>query len=128
MKRESRGLPKPWWYMAGIGCVLLTTALAASRGVAERGRPVYQRYCAPCHGSSGTGSGYNAPALQELKITPRNHTQKEVMQRLTDEELYRAIAYGRVDLRKRAVMPAWGRTLTPEQIWDLIAYIRTLAR
>ncbi len=107
--------------------IVLTVAEAGQRGIAALGKPLYEHYCAPCHGLTGRGNERNIPALKALGITPRDHTQTE-MQQVTDEELYRAIADGRVDQNQRAIMPGWRYTLTPEQIWHLIAYIRTLSQ
>ncbi len=106
---------------------LLVMAESGPRGIAALGKPLYEHYCAPCHGLTGRGNERNIPALKALGITPRDHTQTE-MQQVTDEELYRAIADGRVDQNQRAIMPGWRYTLTPEQIGHLIAYIRTLPK
>jgi mono/diheme cytochrome c family protein len=62
-----------------------------------------------CHGSEGRGS--KAPSL-------RNRTD------LTPEMLHTTIYFG----RKRAghLMPAWGGTLSEEQIWTVVAGIVSL--
>lgn len=62
-----------------------------------------------CHGSEGRGS--KGPSL-------RNRTD------LTAEMLHRTIYFG----RKRAghLMPAWGDTLSEEQIWTVVAGILSL--
>jgi mono/diheme cytochrome c family protein len=50
------------------------------------------------------------------------------MNRLSDEELYRAISEGKLREGEPPFMPWWGQTLTEQDIWDLVAFIRTLAR
>jgi hypothetical protein len=50
------------------------------------------------------------------------------MNRLSDEELYRAISEGKLREGEPPFMPWWGYTLRPQDIWDLVAFIRHLAR
>ena len=50
------------------------------------------------------------------------------MNRLTDAELYLAISEGKRREGEPPFMPWWGFTLSPEDIWHLVAFIRSLAR
>jgi hypothetical protein len=50
------------------------------------------------------------------------------MNRLSDAELYRAISEGKRRDGEPPFMPWWGLTLTAADIWDLVAFIRDLAR
>jgi cytochrome c553 len=78
--------------------------------VIAKGLEVLSRTCGGyCHGSEGRGS--KAPSL-------RNRTD------LTPQMLHTTIYFG----RKRAghLMPAWGDTLSEEQIWTVIAGIVSL--
>jgi len=50
------------------------------------------------------------------------------MNRLTDAELYGAISNGKRREGEPPFMPWWGYTLRARDIWDLVAFIRTLAR
>jgi mono/diheme cytochrome c family protein len=109
------------------GC-LLTRVDATERGSAEQGQRLYRYYCAPCHGIEGTGTGRNAPYLEQMGRAPRDHTDAWYMNRLTDAELYRAISEGKRREGEPPFMPWWGYTLTPEDIWNLVAFIRSLAR
>jgi mono/diheme cytochrome c family protein len=75
----------------------------------ETGRKRFSKTCAAyCHGSGGTGG--RAPALNERSA-------------LTDADLFRTIHDGR---RGSDIMPPWGATFNDEQIWELVAYIRSL--
>jgi hypothetical protein len=49
------------------------------------------------------------------------------MNRLSDAELYRAISEGKRRAGEPPFMPWWGYTLTEQDVWDLVAYIRALA-
>jgi mono/diheme cytochrome c family protein len=124
---------KAWRLALLIACLLLSRPelarpAAGAPGDAERGQQLYRRYCAVCHGLEGTGAGRNAPYLERLGRAPRDHTDLEYMQRLNDAELYRAISEGKLRDGEPPFMPWWGYTLTPQQIWDLVAFIRRLAR
>ena len=113
--------------------VLIWSCMAARTETAERRDPqrgqwLYQRYCAVCHGVEGTGTGRNAPYLEQMGHAPRDHTDAWYMNRLSDTELYRAISEGKRREGEPPFMPWWGYTLTEQDIWDLVAFIRGLAR
>jgi len=59
---------------------------------------------------------------------PRDHTDARYMSRLSDVELYRAISQGKRREGEPPFMPWWGYTLREQDIWDLVAFIRGLAR
>jgi mono/diheme cytochrome c family protein len=101
---------------------------AAEVSEAQRGRRLYEHYCAVCHGLRGTGQGRNAPYLEEMGRAPTNHTDMHHMNRLSDAELFRVISEGKRRDGEPPFMPWWGHTLTEQSIWDLVAFIRSLAR
>jgi mono/diheme cytochrome c family protein len=121
---------QPSAFVAGLLflSLMLAQAGASELGNAERGQGLYRYYCAACHGSEGTGTGRNAPYLERMGRAPRDHTDIWYMNRLTDAELYRAISEGKRRDGEPPFMPWWGYTLTPEEIWSLVAFIRSLAR
>jgi mono/diheme cytochrome c family protein len=108
-----------WRIMLRAAMCVFFYAAPASAGDPKRGEPMYQRYCSGCHGANGRGGGKNfMPHVGAL--TKKGHTD------LLDDEYFRAIiteggpAYG-----KSAYMPAFKGTLSPEDIADVIAYVRT---
>jgi mono/diheme cytochrome c family protein len=107
---------------------VVADVMATERGDPRRGQRLYQHYCAACHGSEGTGTGRNAPYLDQMGRAPRDHTDVWYMNRLSDAELYRAISEGKRREGEPPFMPWWGYTLPAESIWDLVAFIRSLAR
>jgi mono/diheme cytochrome c family protein len=109
-------------------CSTLSRADATELGNAEQGMRLYRYYCAPCHGPEGTGTGRNAPYLEQLGRGPRDHTDIRYMNRLSDDELYRAISEGKRRDGEPPFMPWWGYTLKPAEIWSLVAFIRSLTR
>jgi len=80
-----------------------------------RGKKLYPAHCASCHGEGGEGNG---PAAEYLQPKPAN--LKEMAPQHADGDLAWKIAQG------RGAMPAWKGTLKPQQIWDLVNYIKRL--
>ena len=101
---------------------------ASALGNVERGMRLYRHYCAACHGAEGTGSGRNAPYLERMGRAPRDHTDIWYMNRLSDAELYRAISEGKRRDGEPPFMPWWGFTLPQEDIWSLVAFLRSVGQ
>ncbi|MFQ5566878.1 MAG: c-type cytochrome [Paracoccaceae bacterium] len=87
----------------------------------------YRLYCVQCHGSTGNGEGINQTS-GGLAVSPRNHAYAKQMSEITDDEIRRAITDGGDAVEKSELMPPWGRTLTAEEIDDLVRYLRKLCR
>jgi len=60
--------------------------------------------------------------------TPFDFTDKEGMADKPSLELYNAISGGVEAIGQSAYMPRWGGLLTEQQIWDVIAYVRTFSQ
>jgi cytochrome c oxidase cbb3-type subunit 3 len=99
------------------------TVLFADAADVEQGKKLYGQFCASCHGQSGKGDG---PAAAALNPKPRDHTDKEAMSKLSDDDLLKVIKNGGASVGKSPLMPAWGASLKDDQIKDVIAYVRTL--
>ncbi len=82
------------------------------------GKLIYVRYCVTCHGDKGKGDGIAAPGLPR---PPADHTSSFV-QKQTDGAIYWIISAG------NNPMPTYKKTLTPTQRWQVVNYIRTLAK
>jgi mono/diheme cytochrome c family protein len=113
----------------------------------DRGRRLYERDarpapCASCHGIDGDGRG---PAGGSLVPPPRNFACAETMRSLTDGQLYWVIEEGsgefhvpatqgaqRIERPGRGApftaMRGHGDHLSDTEIWQLILYIRSMAR
>lgn len=91
----------------------------------RKGKLVFEKYCAVCHGSEGKGDGFNA---YNLDPRPRDLTDSTYMAALADARLAETIREGGRRFNKSILMPAWGNTLTADQIDDIIAYVRSLAK
>ncbi|MBI2173660.1 MAG: cytochrome c [Candidatus Omnitrophica bacterium] len=98
---------------------------AQGKGDAKAGKAKYDQLCAGCHGTSGKGDG---PAAGGLNPKPQDHTNGKYMNTLTDQYLFDIIKNGGVGIKKSPLMPAWGNQLKEPDIWNLVAYIRSLAK
>ena len=115
-----------WWVLCVIVVVFQIWGLASgAAGDAAKGKAKYQEVCAPCHGASGKGDG---PAAGGLPTKPRNHTDAAYMGKLKDQQIFDVIKKGGQGVGKSPLMPPWGGQLSDQEIQNLVAYIRTLAR
>lgn len=80
----------------------------------EAGRTIYDKNCALCHASDGSGALPGAP----------DFTGADWQHELRDQngEILCILAQG------SGAMPAWGGTLTVEQRWQVLTYIGTLGQ
>jgi mono/diheme cytochrome c family protein len=90
------------------------------KGDPKQGETFYNRYCRGCHGEEGKGDG--------LVFMPHvdNLTRRGYIETLPDSYLLLAITKGGPGIGKSTYMPAWEGTLTKQQMYDIIAYIRSL--
>ncbi len=98
----------------------------SSPEAARRGEALYQRDCSICHGPSGHGDGPQGKSLSPAPSDLRNLQGP----RAEPGYWFLRIKKGGKDgplPRERSAMPAWGDHLSDEQIWDLVAYLHSLA-
>lgn len=86
----------------------------------------YRFYCTQCHGVSGNGDGINV--TKEMPVTPRDHASAEEMSKLTDSEIISAIADGGAANSKSPLMPPFGKTMTRDEIKDMMLYLRKMCK
>jgi mono/diheme cytochrome c family protein len=98
-------------------------AEAATQNINARDN--YLKYCAACHGNEGRGDGFNARFLPRA---PTVHADSIYMSTRPDDTLYDGVAAGGAILNKSHLMPPWGGSLSPKEIEELVAYMRTLCR
>jgi cytochrome c oxidase cbb3-type subunit 3 len=87
----------------------------------------YRLYCVQCHGTLGNGEGINQTS-GGLAVSPRNHAYAKQMSELTDDHLRRAISDGGDAVESSELMPAWGKTLSAQEIDELVLYLRKLCQ
>jgi cytochrome c oxidase cbb3-type subunit 3 len=77
----------------------------------KAGAELYRTHCERCHGPQGSGG-----------VCP-NLTDKDWKYGGSDKDIFRSIASGRP-----GGMPAWKDIISRDDIWKVIAYIRTLEK
>ncbi len=83
---------------------------AGNRTAIGEGRQLFVRFnCSGCHG--GRGGGGMAPSLRDV----------DWIYGSSDAQVFSSIAQGRAH-----GMPTWRHTLTNDQIWKLVAYIKSM--
>jgi mono/diheme cytochrome c family protein len=84
---------------------------------AAAGAEVFKMNCVSCHGEQGHGDG---PAGAALDPAPKNLA--ELQKTAGDDYLYWRINTG----KEGTSMVPWKGVLTDDQIWQAVAFIRTL--
>ena len=92
--------------------------VSADESSLAAGQKIYLRRCAACHGKTGNGDG---PDAVDLGIHPAKFSDPG-MREETDGALFWKITGG------KKPMPDYGRRLSPTDRWNVINYLRTLAR
>ena len=75
--------------------------------------------CAMCHGKDGDGKGETAT---EMKLKTADFTDPATLKDRTDGEIFYIIKNGHND------MPSEGPRVKTEENWDLVNYVRSLAK
>jgi mono/diheme cytochrome c family protein len=91
----------------------------------ELGRHLYATHCAACHGAEGRGDG---PSAAAFATKPSNLTDGRLMNGLPDEFLVNIIRHGGPAEGLAPTMPPFDRTLSGEQIRQVVLYVRSVAR
>jgi mono/diheme cytochrome c family protein len=91
--------------------------IAPSPESIARGQELYGVYCTPCHGASGKGDGLVTP-----RFIPAPDLTSQPVQVKPDGHFSYYIGYG------GAIMPAYGEALSVTDRWDIVNYVRTLAK
>lgn len=89
-----------------------------TREMMQRGQERFRISCAPCHGATGDGEGitsnYGMAVIADLHI--------DRIQEMPEGELFEVITNG------RGLMGPYGGEVSPEDRWNIIAYLRALQR
>jgi mono/diheme cytochrome c family protein len=75
--------------------------------------------CSMCHNTNGDGKGETA---HDMKLTIADFTDPNTLKDRTDGELFYVIKNGHQD------MPPEGPRVKTEENWDLVNYVRSLAK
>lgn len=101
-------------FAGGVGLKDLPSATKGGDPVS--GREIYVNTCIRCHGIDGKGAqGIN------LVPPPADLSSQAVQDRL-DGTLFKRIHEG----KPNTAMGAWKHSLSDDEIWDVLGYVRTL--
>jgi len=100
--------------------VVVPDARLADPAARERGGALFKKYCALCHGERGDGRGERNSGLSS---PPRDLTDAGWQARTSSLRLFVAVREG----VPGTAMPSWA-ALGEEDCWDLVAFVRSLAR
>ena len=101
--------------LAGVtlaGIAFMSTSARAD----EKSAALFKQKCAACHGVDGKGETATGRALKVKDFA------SEEVRKMSDEDLSEAISKG------KGKMPAYGKSMKPEDIKALVAYIRSMAK
>jgi len=114
-----------------IGCAFWEDPYVA------KGHKLYTHYCAGCHGAHGRqNEGFNWAHMPDPQ--PKDLSNKDEMSTLNDEEVFATISREMKDTTPEIgdeigddefavpTMPTFKYTLSEEEIWAIVAYVRTL--
>lgn len=108
--------PTPW--PAPARAASRPNPLPKTAAVLKKGETVYRRDCEMCHGTRGAGDGKMAPSLP----TKAANIATTKVQAQSDGALFWKIQQG------RGVMPTTEVTLTDDERWAVVRFLRTLPR
>jgi len=92
--------------------------VAVTESSLAAGQKIYLKRCVACHGKTGNGDG---PDAADLGIDPAKLSDPAIRAE-TDGELFWKIMVG------KKPMPNYGTRLSPADRWNVINYLRSLAK
>jgi mono/diheme cytochrome c family protein len=106
--------------------VFLASAVVAGQhnGDSKEGKKLFLTFCSACHGSGGSGDG---EASQFLEKKPRDLTNQRIMFKKTDKELFDFINQSKTNFHGARFIPQFRLEFEESQVWDIVAYIRSLS-
>jgi mono/diheme cytochrome c family protein len=113
---KADSLSKKWLSPAPIAAK--KNPIASTLDSIAAGQKIYLKTCALCHGKSGDADG---PGVIELGIHPAKLSDPQ-MKEQSDGALFWKITTG------KKPMPGYGTRLSETDRWNLVNYVRTLAK
>lgn len=120
--QQTQPAPKanpPSYAAIPVEAVRQSNPVKASPESLARAKKWWTLDCAMCHGTSGDGKGTLAA---DMKLKLVDFTDPNTLKDRTDGEIFYIIKNGHQD------MPPEGDRIKPEENWDLVNYVRALAK
>lgn len=105
-------------FVAPASADAVVNPLKGNAGATAEGKKLYTANCAICHGDKGQGDGAAAAGLSK---PPADHSSAAV-QKQTDGAIFWKLSTG------NNPMPAYNTVYNETQRWQLVNFIRTLAK
>jgi mono/diheme cytochrome c family protein len=112
--------------LAAVALVFAATVAPVSaqpRGDARRGAALYEEKCALCHGGQGEGWDWSKKVARPPVPVP---DLGSVVRERDDGYLFSVVKEGGEAVGRSRFMPPFGFQLTDDEVWHLVAYMRTL--
>ena len=106
---------KPLTKISACAVFLFGVALSHAAPAAEN----WENHCTKCHGADGKGQ---TKAGRKLQV--KDYTDAKVQAAMTDEEMTKIISEGANDKAGKEKMKAYKSEISPDEIKDLVAYVR----
>lgn len=103
-----------------IAACLGGTPAEAAPGDAAKGKVIYDKHCAACHGPQGRGDGPTGKVL----VPPAADFTSAASRKKSDAQLLAIIENG----KPPTAMTAWKGQLAAQEIQDVLAYVKTLRK
>ncbi|MGH9773898.1 MAG: c-type cytochrome [Candidatus Acidiferrales bacterium] len=91
----------------------------------SQGKRIFYNQCVWCHADSTPAGPSNR---SNLNPTPSLMNDGATLNNLSDEYMQNIISLGGSAMGKSGMMPPYGRTLTPDEIREVIAFTRAIAQ
>ncbi|MBZ5666947.1 MAG: cytochrome c [Acidobacteriia bacterium] len=115
--QETRPAPKTAYYPVPVKAAREPNPVKPTPESIAQGKKIYSYDCASCHGVTGDGKSDVAKDLKMPDLTDPARLKDR-----TDGEIFYILKTGHGD------MPPEGDRVKTEQLWDLVNYVRSLAR
>lgn len=122
--------------VAGLMGVWAVVAGGCASEQQKKGHELYAHYCMHCHGENGRqNEGFNWSSMPDPK--PKDLSNKSEMSTFKDEEIFNTISRDMKDTSEGGdkigddefavpTMPSFKYTLSEEEIWAIVGYVRSL--
>ena len=112
-------------FLLALSLVLADQALAQTPGDRGKGRELYAEKCSLCHGEHGQGWDWSkkidqppVPVADLAAVAPDR----------SDRYLFDVIKDGGEAVGRTRFMPPFGFQLSDDDVWNLVAHLRTLRK
>jgi mono/diheme cytochrome c family protein len=100
-----------------------TNPMANDQAAADAGKQIFDTNCSSCHGADAKGDG---PAAVSLNPSPADLA--DLQSNFSDAYIFWRISEGGSLPPFNSQMPTWKSTLSEDQIWQVVTYLRTFGK